>query len=89
MAFCDLMRPVGRAIHQRDSTPLFPIVPISYMCVLALMIGLEPPDSTDLPCYLRFQLPVEVWVHAVRYSSGPGSGCDDESADNWLFSNES
>lgn len=53
-AFCDLMRPVGRAIHQPDSTPLFPIVPFSYVCVLALMIGLQPPDSMGLPVLFKF-----------------------------------
>lgn len=53
VAFCDLMRPVGRAIHQRDSTPLFPIVPFSYVCVLALMIGSEPPDSMELPVLFK------------------------------------
>lgn len=29
--FSDLMRPVGRAIHQRDSAPLFPIVLFWYV----------------------------------------------------------
>lgn len=46
--FCDLMRPVGRAIHQRDSVPLFPIVLLWYVrtavCVLALMMGWQPFD---------------------------------------------
>ena len=43
---CDLMRPVGRAIHQHDSVPLFPIVLFWYVrravCVLALMMGRQP-----------------------------------------------
>lgn len=66
MAFCDLMRAVGRAIHQRGSTPLFPIVPSSNVCVLALMIGSEPPPSIGWSsrCYLRCELPVDVWVSA-------------------------
>lgn len=51
--FCDLMRPVGRAIHQCDSTPLFPIVPLWYVCVLALMTGSEPYDSMDLPALFK------------------------------------
>lgn len=46
--FCDLMRPVGRAIHQHDSVPLFPIVLLWYVrrevCVLALMMGWQPFD---------------------------------------------